>query len=125
MTSYLLTRCLYQKMSRYNVFQYGTPDRMSYLRTLYDHFENFRKIKFQWGRNFEKPLAFCEFLLDFQSENDLELTKDRRIKMRRSFWSRTYFCFFFHCLTPPPYFYKNIYSKLLYVHIRRLKNVQK
>ena len=101
MAPYLIRCLFYQKMSRYNVFQYGIPVRMSYKRTLYDHLENFRKIKFQWERIFEKPLAFCEFSLDFQSENVFELTKDRRIKMRRSFWSRTYFCFF-HCLTPPP-----------------------
>ena len=56
-------------MSRYNVFQYEIPDRVSYERTLYDHFENFRKIKFQWLRIFEKTLAFCEFLLDFQLKN--------------------------------------------------------
>ena len=49
---------LYKKISRCNVFQYENPDRMRYLRTLYDHFENFRKIKFQWERIFEKPLAF-------------------------------------------------------------------
>ena len=101
MTTYLLTCSFHQKMCRYNVFQCEITDRMRCLRALYDHFENFRKIKFQWGRNFEKPLAFCEFSLDFRSENDFELTRDRRIKMRRSFWSRTYFCFF-HCLTPPP-----------------------
>ena len=124
MTTYLLTCSFHQKMCRYNVFQCEITDRMRCLRALYDHFENFRKIKFQWGRNFEKPLAFCEFSLDFQSENDFELTKDRRIKMRRSFWSRTYFCFF-PLSHSSPYFYKNIYSKLLYVHIRRLKNVQK
>ena len=101
MTSYLLTCLFYQKMSRYNVVQYEIPDQMSYLRTLYDHFENFRKIKFQWERIFEKTLAFCEFSLDLQSENGFELTKDRRIEMRGSFYSRTYFCFS-HCLTPPP-----------------------
>ena len=58
---------------------------MRYLRSLYDHFENFRKINFQWERIFEKPLDFCEFSLDFQSENGFELTKYRRIEMRGPF----------------------------------------
>ena len=88
-------------MSRYNVFQYEIPDRMSYLRTHYNHFENFRKIKFQWEGISEKPLAFCEFLLDSQSENGFDLTKHMRIEIRGSFWSRAYFCFSY-CLTPPP-----------------------
>ena len=35
---------------------------MSHLRTLYDHFENFWKIKFQWETFFEKPYwAFASF----------------------------------------------------------------
>ena len=35
------------------------------------------------GREFsKKPLAFCEFSLDFKSENSFELTKDRRIEIR-------------------------------------------
>ena len=55
------------------------------------------------GKNFRKPLAFCEFSLDFQSENGFELTKDRRIEMRGSRWLRAYFCFSY-CLTPPPTF---------------------
>ena len=61
----------------------------------------FQDIIFQWQRIFEKPLAFCEFSLDFQSENGFELTKDSIIEMGGSFWFRTYFCFF-RCLTPPP-----------------------
>ena len=35
-------------MCHYNVFQYEIHDRMSYLRSIQDIFENFRKIKFQW-----------------------------------------------------------------------------
>ena len=46
-------------LSRYKVFQQEIPDRMSYTRTLYDHFENFRKIKFQWERIFEKKPWPC------------------------------------------------------------------
>ena len=48
-------------MSRYNVYQYEIPDRMSYLRTLHNHFEIFRKIKYQWERIFENPWAFASF----------------------------------------------------------------
>ena len=88
-------------MASYKVFQYKIPDQMRYSRTRYDHFENFRKIKFQWEGISEKPLAFCEFLLDSQSENGFDLTKDTRIEIGGSFWSRAYFCFS-HCLTPPP-----------------------
>ena len=54
-------------------------------------------------RVFEKPLAFTQFLLDFQSENGFELAKDRRIEMRGSHLSTAYFCFS-HCLTPRPKF---------------------
>ena len=72
-------------MSRYKVFQNEIPGRMSYLRSVYNNFENFRKIKFQWERIFKKPMAFCEFSLNFQSENGFELTKDRRIEMRGPF----------------------------------------
>ena len=104
MASNLLACSFYQKMSRYNVFQYENPDRTSYLRTLYDHFENFGKIKFQWEGISEKPLAFCEFSLGSQYENSFDLTKDRGIEMTGSLWSRAHFCFC-HCLTqvtPPP-----------------------
>ena len=80
MTSYLLTCSLYQKMSRFKVFQYEISDRMSYSRTLYDNFEIFRKKIFQWGRIFENRGAVREISTDFQSENGFELTKDRRIK---------------------------------------------
>ena len=38
---YLLAYSFYQKMSRYNVFQYEIPDRMSYLRALFNNFEHF------------------------------------------------------------------------------------
>ena len=31
----------------YNIFQYEILDRMSYLRTLFENYENIRKIKFQ------------------------------------------------------------------------------
>ena len=66
MTSYLLTCSFYQKVSRYNVFQY--------------------KISDQWERIFifEKALAFCEFSPDFQSESGFDLTKIRGIEMRGS-----------------------------------------
>ena len=70
------------KISCYNVFQYGIHDGMSYFRALDDNFENFRKIQFQWVRIFKKRLAFCEFSLNFESENGFEITKDRRIEMR-------------------------------------------
>ena len=40
------------------------------------------------GENFEKPLAFYEFSLDFQSENGFELTKYRKIQIRGPFWYR-------------------------------------
>ena len=49
---------------------------MSHLEALYDNFEIFQKNIFQWERIFDKPLAFCEFLLDFQSEIGFELTRD-------------------------------------------------
>ena len=39
--------------------------RISYFRILSDNFKNVRKIKFQWGRIFEKPVTFCEFSLSF------------------------------------------------------------
>ena len=87
-------------MPRYNVFQYEISHRMSYLRTLYDHFENFQK-KIQWEGISENPVAFCKFSHDSQSENSFDLTKDRRIEIKGSFWSRAYSCFS-HCLTPPP-----------------------
>ena len=80
MTSYLITCSLYQKMSRFKVFQYKISDRMSYLGALYDNFEIFRKKIFQWGRIFENQGAVREISTDFQSENGFELTKDRRIK---------------------------------------------
>ena len=67
--------------------RYENRDRMSYLRTLYGHFENFRKIKFQGERIFEKPLAFCEFSPDFLSESGFALTKDRRVEIRGSLQS--------------------------------------
>ena len=70
----------YQKMSRYNVFQYKISDRMSYLGALYDNFEFFLKKIFQWERNFENRGAVREISTDFQSENGFELTKDRRIR---------------------------------------------
>ena len=98
-TSSLLTCSFYQKMSRYNVFQYETPDQMSYLKTLHESFENFQKIKLQWERIFEKLLTCSEFSLNFQSENGFELTKDGRIEMRGSFLSRAYFSFSYY-LTP-------------------------
>ena len=44
-------------------------------------------------RVFENPLAFTQFLLDFQSENGFELAKDRRIEMRGSHLSTAYFGF--------------------------------
>ena len=67
-------------MPHYNVFQYEILDRMSFLRTLYDHFESFRKIKFQWKRIFEKPLALRKFSTDFQSESGFDLTKKNEIR---------------------------------------------
>ena len=86
MTSYLLTGSFFKKkMSGYNVFQCEIPDQMSYLRTLYNHFENVQKIKFQWEGISERPLAFCEFSLDSQYENGLDLPKDRRIEKMGSF----------------------------------------
>ena len=88
-------------MARYNVFEFKIPDRMSFLKSLYDHFENFRKIKFQWEIILEKPTVFCEFSLDFQFENGFDLTKNMRIEMRGTFWSRAYFCFS-RRPTPPP-----------------------
>ena len=72
----------YQKRLRYNIFQYEIPDRMSYLKTLYDNFESFRQKIFKRERMFQKPLAFCEFSPDFQSGSGFDLTKDRRIEMR-------------------------------------------
>ena len=81
MTSYLLTCSLYQKMSRFKVFQYEISDRMSYSRTLYDNFKNFRK-KIQWKRVFEKPLASCKFSSDFKSESGFDLAKEWKIEMR-------------------------------------------
>ena len=43
MTSYLLACSLYQKMSRFKVFQYKISDRISHLEALYDNLEIFRK----------------------------------------------------------------------------------
>ena len=80
MTSYLITCSLYQKMSRFKVFQYKISDRMSYLGALYDNFEIFRKKNFQWERIFENRGAVREISTDFQSENGFELTIYRRIK---------------------------------------------
>ena len=80
MTSYLLTCSLYQKMSRFKVFQYEISDRMSHLAALYDNFEIFRKKKFQWERIFENRGAVCKISTDFQSENGFELTIYRRIR---------------------------------------------
>ena len=60
-----------KKRPPYNIFLNETPDRMSYLKTLYDHFKYF-----QWERIIEIPLAFFEFSLEFLSENDLDLIKD-------------------------------------------------
>ena len=102
------------KMSRCNVFQNENPYRMSYLRTLYDHVENFQKIKFQWERIFEKTLAFCEFSTYFQSKSSFDLTKDKRIEMRGSSGSREYFCFS-HCLTPRPNNSNNCYLELTWL----------
>ena len=48
---------------------------MSYLRTLHDNFEIFRKIEFQWGKIFENRRALREISIDFQSENGFKLTK--------------------------------------------------
>ena len=53
MTSYLITCSLYQKMSRFKVFQYKISDRMSHLGALYDNFEIFRKKIFN-GKEFSK-----------------------------------------------------------------------
>ena len=101
MTLYVLTCSFYQKTSRSKVFPYEVPVWMNCSRTFYNHFENFRKIKFQWERIFEKPLAFCEFSLYFQFENGFELTKDRRTEIRGSFWCRAYF---FPIVSYGPYF---------------------
>ena len=122
MASYFLTGSFYQKMSRYNVFQYEIPNRMSYKRTLYDHFENFRKIKYQWETIFEKPLAFCEFSLDFQSENGFDLTKDRRIEMKGPCWSRAHFSFS-HSLTPSPTITMNHHNIMLAVFPHRTPKI--
>ena len=81
-SNHLIIMFILSKMSRNNVFQYVIPDRISYLRALDDNFENFWKIQFQWERIIKKPLAFCKFLLDFESENGFKLTKERRIEMR-------------------------------------------
>ena len=80
MTSYLLTRLLYQKILRFKVFQYEISDRMSYLGALYDNFEIFRKKFFQWESIFENRGAVREISTDFQLKNGFELIKDRRIK---------------------------------------------
>ena len=47
-TSYLRTCQFYQKMSSFKVFQCKISSRMSYWRTFYDNFENFRNLNFQW-----------------------------------------------------------------------------
>ena len=59
------------------------------------------KKKIQWEGISENPVAFCKFSHDSQSENSFDLTKDRRIEIKGSFWSRAYSCFS-HCLTGPP-----------------------
>ena len=64
MAPYLIRCLFYQKMSRYNVFQYKIPNRMSYIKTLYNHFENFGKIKFQWG-NFRKTPGLLQVFIRF------------------------------------------------------------
>ena len=53
--------------------------------------------KFQWERIFEKPLDFCEFSPDFQSESCFDFTKDRRIETRGSLQ-----CIEKNVLTPLP-----------------------
>ena len=68
------------KMSRFKVFQYKISDRTSHLGALYDNFEIFRKKNFQWERIFKNRGAVREISTDFQTENGLKLTKDRRIK---------------------------------------------
>ena len=53
MTSYLLTCSFHKKMSHYDNFQHENPDRISFLRALHDHFENFQK-RISMGENFLK-----------------------------------------------------------------------
>ena len=80
MKAHLLTCPFYQKCLVLNFF--SIKNRMSYLRTHCDNFENYRKMTFPCERNLEKLLIFCEFLPDFHSKNAFELKKDRRIGMR-------------------------------------------
>ena len=55
--SYLPTCSFSQKTSRYNVFRNETPDRMSYLKTLYGHFKYFQFSKY--------PKPFSSFRSNF------------------------------------------------------------
>ena len=93
MTSYLLPCSFYQKVSRYNVFQYKISDRMSYLTALYDNFEIFRKKNFN-GEEFSKIET------DFQSENGFELKNYRGIFFNNH-WNYTSLNFS-HYVTPNP-----------------------
>ena len=78
MTSYVIL-FMYQKVPRYNIFQYKISDPMSFLTALYDNFKIFRKNFFHWERNFENRGAFRKISTDFQFENGFELSKCRRI----------------------------------------------
>ena len=63
------------KTSRIKVFSiiFFFFDRMSYVRALWDDFENFRKNPME--RIFENTEGFHEISADFSSENDFELRK--------------------------------------------------
>ena len=61
MASRLITCSFYQKLVRYNIFQYEISDQINYLRTSYDNLKKIRKIKFQWEKYFEKNLTFASF----------------------------------------------------------------
>ena len=101
MTLYVLTCSFYQKTSRSKVFPYEIPVWMNCSRTFYNHFENFRKIKFQWEIIFKIPPVFFQCLLNFQFENGFELPKNKRIEIRDPFRSRAYFRFSLcHSISP-------------------------
>ena len=71
----LNTYPLYQKTSRFKVFQFKISDQMSFLRAPFDNFEISRK-------KFENRGAVRKYKTDFQSENGLKLTKYRGINFR-------------------------------------------
>ena len=78
MTSYFLTYSFYRKMSRLKVFsiKFLIERAVNKLSTIILKF--FEK-KIHWETISKNRWVVCEISTDFQSENNLEITKQRRI----------------------------------------------